>query len=53
MIDPLMPKLPRIFLDDRVTPASRLFIRNNGIQPNQETVDPDKWVLTITGESVC
>ena len=49
---PVNAETPPHLLDDRVTPASRLFIRNNGIQPNQETVDPDKWVLTITGESV-
>ncbi|UCD35956.1 MAG: sulfite oxidase, partial [Nitrospiraceae bacterium] len=38
------------FLDDEVTPAERLFVRNNGLPP----VDPDPktWTLTIEGESV-
>lgn len=38
------------FLDDEITPAERLFVRNNGIPP--ENVDPAKWTLTIDGESV-
>ncbi len=38
------------FLDDEITPTSRLFIRNNGIPP--ENVDPEKWTLSIGGESI-
>lgn len=37
-------------LDDAVTPASKMFIRNNGLVP--EKIDADKWTLTIDGESV-
>lgn len=48
---PVNAETPPHLLDDKVTPASRLFIRNNGIQPSQETVNPDKWELTIAGES--
>ncbi len=37
-------------LDDKITPASRMFIRNNGLIP--EEIDVDNWTLTIDGESV-
>jgi len=37
-------------LDDRVTPNSVMFIRNNGLIP--ENVDPNTWTLTFDGESV-
>lgn len=37
-------------LDDAVTPASKMFIRNNGLIP--ESIDAAKWTLTIKGESV-
>lgn len=37
-------------LDDKVTPASKMFIRNNGIIP--EKIDVDNWTLTVDGESV-
>lgn len=36
-------------LDDRITPASRMFVRNNGLLPQDP--DPDSWTLTIDGES--
>ena len=35
-------------LDDAVTPASKMFIRNNGIIPE---IDVNNWTLTINGES--
>ncbi|MFQ5982424.1 MAG: sulfite oxidase, partial [Woeseiaceae bacterium] len=38
-------------LDDAVTPADRLFVRNNGIPPAIEGIDPDRWTLEIAGES--
>lgn len=41
---------PAHLLDDAVTPADKLFIRNNGLIP--ETIDPQSWTLTINGESV-
>ena len=37
-------------LDDRITPNKFMFIRNNGIIP--ENIEADKWTLTIDGESV-
>ncbi len=37
-------------LDDKITPNSTMFIRNNGLLP--EAIDPKTWTLTIDGESV-
>lgn len=37
-------------LDDDVTPADKMFIRNNGIIP--EKINPENWKITIDGESV-
>ncbi|MDH5609208.1 MAG: sulfite oxidase, partial [Cyclobacteriaceae bacterium] len=37
-------------LDDAVTPADKMFIRNNGLIP--EVTDGGQWVLQIDGESV-
>ncbi|MDB4352653.1 sulfite oxidase [Porticoccaceae bacterium] len=37
-------------LDDQVTPNSCMFIRNNGLVP--EDIDHNAWTLTIDGESV-
>ena len=42
---------PPHLLDDAVTPVERMFIRNNGIVP-EEKIDPSTWTLTIKGESV-
>ncbi|MCZ6855326.1 MAG: twin-arginine translocation signal domain-containing protein, partial [Gammaproteobacteria bacterium] len=36
-------------LDDAVTPAKRMFVRNNGIVPLP--TDPGAWRLTVTGEA--
>jgi len=36
-------------LDDKITPNKFMFIRNNGIIP--EDIDVGKWTLTIDGES--
>ena len=47
---PINAETPAHLLDDRITPASRLFVRNNGIPPVD--VDLDSWKLTIDGESV-
>jgi sulfite oxidase len=41
--------LPHL-LDDKVTPNDKMFIRNNGLIP--EDVDSTTWTLTIDGESV-
>lgn len=47
---PLNAETPAHLLDDEVTPASRLFLRNNGVPPAQ--VDPERWRLTIDGEAL-
>lgn len=36
-------------LDDKITPNKYMFIRNNGIIP--QNIDASKWTLTIDGES--
>ncbi len=36
-------------LDDRVTPNNCMFLRNNGLIP--ENIDADTWTLTIDGEA--
>jgi DMSO/TMAO reductase YedYZ molybdopterin-dependent catalytic subunit len=41
---------PAHLLDDAVTPASKLFIRNNGLVP--DVLDAARWQLTVRGESV-
>ena len=46
---PVNAETPAHLLNDAVTPASRLFVRNNGIPP--QVVDVDNWTLTIEGES--
>jgi len=37
-------------LDDKITPNSSMFIRNNGVTP--EEINPETWTLSIDGESV-
>ncbi len=46
---PINAETPAHLLDDSITPNSRMFIRNNGIPP--ENVNPDTWELEIGGES--
>ena len=46
---PLNAETPAHLLNDDVTPAERLFIRNNGFPP--ENIDADTWTLTVDGES--
>ncbi|MEO1035340.1 MAG: sulfite oxidase [Pseudomonadota bacterium] len=46
---PLNAETPAHLLDDAVTPASRLFVRNNGMPPVD--TDPEAWRLDIAGES--
>jgi len=48
---PLNAETPAHLLDDVVTPASRLFVRNNGIPPQAETIDPAAWTLAVGGEA--
>lgn len=46
---PLNAEVPAHLLDDAVTPADRMFVRNNGIPPKE--VDAAAWRLTIDGEA--
>ena len=48
---PLVAETPAHLLDDAITPAKHLFIRNNGLAPTPEILDPEKWTLEIAGES--
>jgi len=48
---PLVAETPAHLLDDAITPAKHLFIRNNGLAPAPEVLDADKWTLEIAGES--
>ncbi len=47
---PVNAETPAHLLDDLDTPASLLFVRNNGIAP--ENLNPATWTLTIDGEAV-
>ena len=46
---PWNAETPPHLLDDKITPADRLFVRNNGIIP--KNIDVNNWTLTIEGES--
>lgn len=46
---PLNAETPAHLLDDNITPNRYMFIRNNGMPP--ENVDADNWRLEIGGES--
>lgn len=48
---PINAETPAHLLDDRITPASRLFVRNNGIPPLVENINADNWTLQFGGES--
>ena len=48
---PINAETPAHLLDDPVTPASRLFVRNNGIPPYTDDIDPMAWTLEIEGEA--
>ena len=47
---PLNAETPAHLLDDAITPADRLFVRNNGVPP--AAPDPSSWTLAIDGESI-
>lgn len=46
---PVNAETPAHLLDDDITPNRYMFIRNNGIPP--EDVNPETWTLEIAGES--
>jgi len=48
---PINAETPAHLLDDEVTPAKYLFVRNNGTPPVVSQIDPADWVLEISGES--
>jgi len=48
---PINAETPAHLLDEPVTSAERLFVRNNGIAPAKSSIDLDKWTLSISGES--
>ena len=48
---PVVVETPAHLLDDNFTPVRYMFIRNNGLPPPREKIDPLDWVLTIEGES--
>src|SRR5690606_4546766 len=41
---------PAHLLDDKVTPSSKMFVRNNGIIP--QNISINNWTLVIDGEAV-
>ena len=48
---PINAETPAHLLDDEVTPADRMFIRNNGLLPDYAEIDVDQWRVSIAGES--
>ncbi len=46
---PLNAETPAHLLDEKVTSARNMFVRNNGIPP--QNIDADSWRLEIAGES--
>ncbi|MFT7614034.1 MAG: sulfite oxidase [Parvicellaceae bacterium] len=46
---PWNAETPPHLLDDKITPADKFFVRNNGKVP--QNIDVSKWTLTIEGES--
>ncbi|MBU6180213.1 MAG: sulfite oxidase [Verrucomicrobia bacterium] len=48
---PVNAETPAHLLDDEITPAKHLFIRNNGNAPLPERLDPEKWTIEVAGES--
>jgi sulfite oxidase len=46
---PINAETPAHLLNDDVTPAAKLFVRNNGIPPQK--IDLKTWTLSIEGES--
>ena len=46
---PWNAETPAHLLDDLITPADKLFVRNNGNAPRN--IDPATWTLTVEGES--
>jgi len=48
---PVNAETPAHLLDDDITPAKHLFVRNNGRPPVTTNIDPETWTLEFGGES--
>ena len=48
---PINAETPAHLLDDPVTPASRMFVRNNGLPPVTDDLDPLDWEVSVEGEA--
>lgn len=48
---PINAETPPHLLDDMFTPTKHFFIRNNGVPPEEASIDPQAWTLEIAGES--
>ena len=48
---PINAETPAHLLDDAITPAARMFVRNNGIPPTITPEQAANWTLKISGES--
>ena len=48
---PINAETPAHLLDDAITPASRMFVRNNGIPPVVTPAQAANWSLSVSGES--
>jgi DMSO/TMAO reductase YedYZ molybdopterin-dependent catalytic subunit len=48
---PINAETPPHLLDSDITPAKHLFVRNNGIPPEIQDIDPKTWSLRVDGES--
>jgi DMSO/TMAO reductase YedYZ molybdopterin-dependent catalytic subunit len=49
---PINAETPAHLLDDRITPAKHLFVRNNGIPPTTTDIGADAWQVEFGGESI-
>ncbi len=49
---PLNAETPAHLLDEKITSSARFFIRNNGLAPSANEIDPSNWQLRIGGEAV-
>ncbi len=48
---PINAETPAHLLDDIITPASRMFVRNNGVPPQITAAQAVEWTISIGGES--
>ncbi len=48
---PLNAETPAHLLDDKITPAVRMFVRNNGVPPIYTDESVSNWSLRVSGES--